>query len=147
MILRLKLLGVVRIAAPMAALACSLTLTGAAQEKAMHLGEAKTATVRIIALCGIPEKIDFRCNLKMWNFRNDSEGVNLAGRFRFGSGSEIPYGRYEAVAYFEDAWPAIPILLGTVEVSQPDVLAVVDLRPQPSGSSRMKLQFPTTGNR
>jgi hypothetical protein len=143
MIFRAKLHGVLGIAATMAAAACSLTSMAAAQ--ATHFGEARTATVRIVALCGV--KIDLRCNLKLFNFRKDGKETDLAGRFHFGSGSEIPYGTYQATAYFEYAWPAMPIALGTIEVSQPDVMVVADLRPQPSGSPRVKLQRLTTSNR
>jgi len=143
--LTVRLRGVVRTAAAMVAFTASLTSTAAAQQKVKRLGEAHTATVRIVALCS--NKIDFRCNLKLFKFRDHAKGTDLADRFHFGSGAAVPYGTYEAIAYFEDAWPAIPIALGTVEVSQPEVLVVADLRPQPPGSPRMKLQFPTASDR
>jgi hypothetical protein len=146
MILRVRSQSMVRIAAATAVFACSLTTPATAQEKTVPLWEARTATVRIMALCG--HDFDFRrCNLKLSNFRRGGDATNLAGRFNFGSGSGIPYGTYEAAGYFADAWPALQISLGTVDVSQPDVLVVVDLRPLPPGSPRAKLPSLKTSNR
>ncbi len=115
----------IRSTAIVAVLLSTLTAVAFDQEKEA----SPTARVRVIARCGY--HFDFRkCQLKVASFKRKGDATNLASYFWFGSAYGVPYGTYEANMYFADAWPAVQIGR-VIEVSQPDVRLVVDLRPQP----------------
>jgi hypothetical protein len=111
-------------------LACSLTAATYAQEKVKSEKELRTATVMISVIGDKP--MDIVNGFRVVAFQEEHGQTDLSDRFLNGFRKDkafgIPYGRYRARVYVNGFWGAAE---ETTQVSQPDVLVVIDMRSKP----------------
>ena len=112
----------------------ALASATSAQSNADRPDDSQTATVRIVAIR--EDRIDFGLDLTVGAFV--AQGRDFSSHFRHAKGSGIPFGTYRASVCVPDFW-GCP--LGSVEVSQSDVMVVIDLRALPQGATRASSNF------
>jgi hypothetical protein len=130
-----------RLACRLSVVVFSLVLTAAGQEKVLLGEEVRTATVRFLIIGVKPAELV--SGFRILAFQEDSGKSDLAYRFvnglRKDKASGIPYGTYWARVYIEGFWGAAQ---QKVQVSKPDVLVVIDMRPGPPRGSSIPDRIP-----
>jgi hypothetical protein len=128
---RKRLTGCSRFAIAPLAIACSFAAIATAQTDTAGGNEVRTATVRIVPVHvnGMKLEGDFKIDF----FQEQNGKTDLASKFRNGAADGIPYGTYRARVHLPGFWSAER----TVQVYQPDVLAVVGLQIGTEGGPQM----------